>query len=239
MRAALRIRRLRSWLIPSTLLVLLLLALVPTDGMLVGTAVALFVLLTAAVVTHYRLEHRLPAPERRRGPALASPLDVAVALTVILAIGSLVAVVVALLLSAVLKVGGDGRSLLRILLAAFALAPCLSIGARCGRWWAFSGSVLLVPVAGICVLIVGPRSGAGMAEILFVVAATGLVVAVGSLERRLQSVAPRGRRFSRPDATSSTSRPARRRSSFRSRPPVSCSSGASSAGDRRRDRASA
>lgn len=205
MRLSPRTRRLRSWMVPGTLLLLLILALLPTDGILVETAVLLFLPLAAAVVTQYRLEKRLPAAERARRPALASPLDVAVALTVVVAIGSLVAVVAALLLSAIVKVGGDGRGLLRVLLAAFALAPCLTIGARCGRWWAFSGSLLLVPVVGVCVLIVGPRSGAGAAEILFVFAATSLMVAVGSLRRRLQSVPARSRRLPRPRVPSAAS----------------------------------
>jgi hypothetical protein len=189
--------RLRSLLIPGTLLVLLLLALVPTGGMLIGTTVALLALLTAVVVTHFRFEASLPAARTTKPPALASPLSVAVALTVVVVIGSLAAIAVAVLLSAVVKLGGDGRGLLRILLAIFALLPCLSIGARCGRWWAFSGSLLLVPMAGFCLLIVGPRTGHGAAEVLFVFAATGLVVAVGSLQRRLQAAA-RSRRSQAP-----------------------------------------
>lgn len=200
MPASLRIRRLRAWLIPGTLVSLLLLALVPADGMLVGTAFGLLVPLAAAVVAHYRLEKRVPVSGRATRPALASLLDVAVALTVVVAVGSLVAVMSALLISAFVKVGGDGRGLLRVLLAVFALAPCLSIGARCGRWWAFAGSVPLVPVTAVCVLIVGPRSGRGMVEILFVFAATALMVAVGSLQRRLRFVAAHGRRSSRPPA---------------------------------------
>ena len=197
MAPSLRIRRLRSWLVPATLLSMLMLALVPPNGMLTGTAIALLFPLAAVVTTQYRLERRLPAPDRVRRRALASPLDVAVALTVVVAVGSLIAIVVALLLSALLEVGGDGRGLLRVLLAVFALAPCLTIGSRCGRWWAFTGSLLLVPVAAVCMLIVGPRSGGGLAEVLFVFAATSLLVAVGSLQRRLQSVPARARRAPR------------------------------------------
>ncbi len=180
-------RRLRSLLVPGTLLLLLLLALVPA-GMLVAVTSTLL-LLPTVVLTHYRLEAGSSASSSRRPPALPSPLAVALALTIVVVIGSLFAITLALLLTAILKLGGDGRPLLETLLAIFALLPCLSIGARCGRWWAFSGSLILIPVAATCVLVVGQGFSPGLLQILLVVGLTGLLVAVGSLQRRLNVLA--------------------------------------------------
>jgi hypothetical protein len=55
-------------------------------------------------------------------------------LVAVVVIGSLVAVVLTVVLAAVAhSFVGDGSVLLKLLLAMFALGPCLSIGYRCGR----------------------------------------------------------------------------------------------------------
>lgn len=180
-------RRLRSLPIPATLLLILLLALVPLDGALVAATIVLLVLLTGVVAVHYEVERRSSTDGLRTTAVLRSPLAVAAAVAVIVVVGSVVAISLALLLAVLGASGGDGRGLLRVLLAAFALAPCLSIGSRCGRWWSFSGCLLLAPAAALCVLIAGPHFSQGAVEVVFLVSLASLVVAAASLQHRLHS----------------------------------------------------
>jgi hypothetical protein len=180
--------RLRALAAPIALALLVPVVLLARPGAL---GVALFaVLLLALLLTvgaHLRLQplrgHRSPPGGP---PLLQTPTQVGLGLAVVVVGGSLVAIVVSLLLSTLVKpLAGDGNGLLRVSLAVFALGPCVSIGYRCGRWWAFAGSAALAPLLGLCVLIVGPRTWSGAGFVLLAVAAVALAVAAGSLRREL------------------------------------------------------
>ncbi len=199
MRGLARTREPRVLLILGTLLLFLLLACVPLGGALLPTAVVLLVLLAVVVTTHYRWGGRLRQQAREtRRPLLASPLQVAVALLLVIVVGSLAAIGITLLASVIGGFAGNGRTLLRLLLVTFVLAPCLSVGSRCGRWWAFSGSILLSPAAIVCALVAGLGFSQAAVDVLLVVAATALATAAGSLHTHLTGVGrpirTRGRR---------------------------------------------
>jgi hypothetical protein len=180
--------RLRALAAPIALALLVPVVLLARPGAL---GVALFaVLLLALLLTvgaHLRLQplrgHRSPPGGP---PLLQTPTQVGLGLAVVVVGGAFVAIVVSLLLSTLVKpLAGDGNGLLRVSLAVFALGPCVSIGYRCGRWWAFAGSAALAPLLGLCVLIVGPRTWGGAGFVLLAVATVALAVAAGSLRREL------------------------------------------------------
>ncbi len=177
--------RLRAYAAPSALV--LLVAAVALAGPGTPGVLLLVVLLLALGLTvglHLRLEprrgHGRPAEQR---PLLRTPTQVALGVTVVVVAGSFAAIVASIVLATVAPSVGDGSLLLRLCLVVCALGPCLSIGYRCGRWWAFLGSAGLAPLLGLCVLIVGPRSWSGLGFVVLAVTAVALAVAAGSLQR--------------------------------------------------------
>jgi hypothetical protein len=193
------VRRLRSRGLPAASLGLLVIVAVFVRRGPVGTAlVALLLLaLVTTVGTHLRLERRRPRrASRSRGPdRLRTPAQVGLGLVIVVVVGSLVAVVLTLVLSAVASSAvGDGGVLLRLLLALVALGPCFSIGYRCGRWWSFLGAAALVPVLVMCVLVAGPRSAFGFEVVLPIVASVAFAASAGSLQRALPRRRERARR---------------------------------------------
>jgi hypothetical protein len=147
-----------------------------------------FALLMVALVLTVAV-HRSLGPDagsdRSRG-SLRTPVQVGVAVLVVVVAGGVAMFVVSTSLAAVAPaLVGDGSLLVRLSLVVFAFAPCLSLGFRCGRWWAFSGAASLVPAVGICVVLAGPHSWSALGLLVWIVGATGLPLAVGSLQRRL------------------------------------------------------
>jgi hypothetical protein len=213
----------RALATPSALALLVLAALLARAG---TSAVAMFVLLLLGLLLTVGIHLRLQPPLGQGAPAgrplLRTPAQVGLGLAAVVVAGSLVAIVVSIVLAAfATPLVGDGSLLLRVSLAVFALGPCMSIGYRCGRWWACLGSAGLAPVFGICVLIVGPRSWSGAGFAVLAVTGVALAVAAGSLQRALAGAGVSSRA----------------RSSSRSRPSRASTSSASPAGAPERRRA--
>jgi hypothetical protein len=120
-------------------------------------------------------------------PQLRTPGQVSLGVVIVFGIGSMTAVVVSLILAAAIpSVVGDGTWVVRLSFVAFAVAPCISLGTRCARWWAFTGAAALVPLLGFAVLVAGPGSHAGgLAFAAEAVLATAFALAVGSLQSAL------------------------------------------------------
>jgi hypothetical protein len=147
-----------------------------------------FALLMVALVLTVAVHRSLgldAGTDRSRG-SLRTPVQVGVAVVVVVVAGGVAMFVVSTSLAAVAPaLVGDGSLLVRLSLVVFAFAPCLSLGFRCGRWWAFSGAASLVPAVGICVLLAGPHSWSVLGLLVWLVGAAGLPLAVGSLQRGL------------------------------------------------------
>jgi hypothetical protein len=181
---------------------LLLIAAVggPSAGML------LFVLfassLPAVVVLHRRLLRSRRREQAASGrPTLRTPVQTALAVVVVTGWGALAAVLVSLLLAVVASpLVGDGSTLVRLLLVAFVLGPCVSLGRRCGRWWAFVGAAGLVPLLGFAMLVGGSVSS-GVGFLTLAVLGTASALALGSLQSEWEAQTtrrPAARRRARP-----------------------------------------
>ena len=168
-------------------LALLLLAVLLADAG--STGVAFFVLLvlalTAVVGVHLHANSRLG--RRPPPPALLrTAQEVGFGLAVVVVAGGTLTIVVALALSLVAgSVVGDGALTVRMAVAVLILGPCVSIGYRCGRWWAFAGAAVLAPLLLLGILVDGPRSAGRLEFAAFAIAAVALATAVGSLRRAL------------------------------------------------------
>ena len=186
-------------------LLLLLLALLAYAGV-PGVVVLVLTLLALAVTvgTHLRVHvQRCQRPRRDRAELLRTPAQVGFSLALVAPLGSLVAIVAANALSVMAgSVVGDGHLLLRLGLVVFALFPCVSIGYRCGRWWAFTGSACLGALLLLSALILGPRSSEQLGSVAFAVAVIALATATGSLQRALH------RAHGNPRASARRNRPA-------------------------------
>jgi hypothetical protein len=207
---ATRRRRRRSLVAPAGL-VLLVASVLLADPSSTGIAFFALLLLALAAVVGVHVQAR-SAARRPPPPALLRTVpQVGLGLAVVVAAGGLLTVVLALALSVLAgSVVGDGALTVRAALAALILGPCVSIGYRCGRWWAFAGAAALVPLVLLAVLIYGPRSPGGLAAAAFMIAAVALATAIGSLRRELASAArarrPRTARPARPPAPSALPR---------------------------------
>jgi hypothetical protein len=153
-----------------------------------ATAALLFVLfavlLPAIVVMHWRL---LRAKGRRRTAPRAlmfrSPIQLALAVVLVASGGTLTVVLVSVLLAvAASAIVGDGSTLVRLLLVSFVLWPCVALGRRCGRWWAFVGAAGLVPLLGFAMLVAGPGASTGAGFLVVAVLGTASALALGSLQ---------------------------------------------------------
>ncbi len=136
----------------------------------------------------------LAGPRRLRTPG-----QVAAAVVVAVGAGAVLAVVLSMVLAAVASpVVGDGSLLVRLLLVVCVLGPCISIGSRCGHWWAFVGAASVVPILGWSMLVAGPRSRNGVEFIAAVAIATAFALSAGSLRSQLATAArDQGRRRKR------------------------------------------
>lgn len=139
---------------------------------------------------------------------LGTPIQLALAVVVVVGGGMLAVLLVSVLLAvAAPSLVGDGSALVRVLLVAFVLWPCVSLGRRCGRWWAFVGAAGLLPFLGVVALASGPTS-LDVGFVALALVATASALALGSLrsEREAQATRQgrctgRGRRSaSRPEA---------------------------------------
>lgn len=147
-------------------------------GVALGAVVVLALLATIG-------QHLLRCGSGRTPTAvsLRTPGDVALATAVVVTAGSVVAVLAALLLAAAApSVVGNGNVAVRLLLVLFAIGPCFALGSRCGRWWAFSGALGLVPLMAFANLVDG-QAASGVGFFVVVVVACALGLASGSLSR--------------------------------------------------------
>jgi hypothetical protein len=135
----------------------------------VPVLVAMLLVLPLLVLAHRRRPTPM-ASGQVTGLAALSRLSVGV--VVVTVFGSVVAIMLALFLNG-LGIGGSGGTLLEALLTICVLAPCFSLGARCGRWWSFAGSL---PILGL--FAIGPSLLA-----LIALAATACSLQLGSLHR--------------------------------------------------------
>lgn len=150
---------------------LLFLCLPAVTSVLVGSPIPILVALLVVLPVLTLARRRLPAsPASGRTVRLATPARLVLAVGVVTVAGSLGAIVLSLVLNG-LGLGGSGATLLQVMLAVGVLLPCFSLGALCGRWWAFSGSLPMLTLVGI-----GP---APLALLAF--AATSCALELGSL----------------------------------------------------------
>lgn len=155
----------------------------------------LFVLFAAAlpavVLVHRRLlrsgRHRQAASVR---PTIRTPARLALAVVVVTCVGALAVVLVSVLLAVVASaLVADGSGLVRVLLVAFVLGPCLSLGRRCGRWWAFAGAAGLVPLLAFVLLVGGYASSSGIGAAALFLLGTSCALALGSLQAEWETQA--------------------------------------------------
>jgi hypothetical protein len=185
----------------SVAVLVLLLVVAGAGGRFAGALLfVLFALsLPAAVVLHRRI-----AGTRSRGrdlpPILRTPGQVATAVVLVAGAGAVAVVLVSILLSFLASpLVGDGSAVVRVLLVAFVLAPCVSVGRRCGRWWAFAGAAGLVPLLGFATLAGGASGDSGLVALAVLGAASAL--AFGSLRSEWEAQAKRPAARRRPTTT--------------------------------------
>ena len=148
--------------------------------------VSTFVLLAGALAATVWMQWSLRNTQKQPVHAvLRTPGELALAVCFVVAVGGVLAVVGALVLSAVASfLVGDGNLAVRLLLAVFAIGPCFSIGFRFARWWAFLGALTLIPLLGFAMLVgSGPASGLGLLAVAVLTSAFAL--AAGALNAQL------------------------------------------------------
>jgi hypothetical protein len=181
---------------PSVLALLLLVAALARSGAVgLGSVVLLLATLVLLAGTHWRLSSQ--RGDAVRDPLLARRAQVALATSLVVAAGS-AASVFASLLAATLASSwiGDGAAVARVTLVVLAVGPCVSVGFRCGRWWAFAGAVGPMTLLGGC-LLVADRGPSNLGFVALAVVMIAVALATGSLERQLASPS------NTPDSTSS------------------------------------
>ena len=148
--------------------------------------VALLVLgLTLVVFAHRRLQ-RGGYREAGERSLLRTPGQVALAVLVAVVFGGVIAVLASIVLAAIAsRLAGDGSLLVRLCMGVFVLAPCMAVGSRCGRWWAFLGAAGLIPILALSVLLSGGRAESGLGLAVVGVVSVALAVATGSLNQQL------------------------------------------------------
>jgi hypothetical protein len=163
-----------------------------------SAGVLLFVVFAASLPAVVVLHRRLLRARKRRGtapsrPMIRTPAQLALAVVVVVGCGTLAVLLASVLLAVVApSLVGDGSVLVRLLLVAFVLWPCVSLGRRCGRWWAFVGAAGLLPLLGFVMLVAGTLSSdAGF--LALAVLGTASALALGSLQSEWEA----GRRSSR------------------------------------------
>jgi hypothetical protein len=120
-----------------------------------------------------------------------TPGQIALAVVVVAGGGTLTVLLVSVLLAVVASsLVGDGSALVRLLLVAFVLWPCVSLGRRCGRWWAFVGAAGLLPLLGVA-LLVGGSVSSGVGFVALAVLGTASALALGSLQSEWEAQAAR------------------------------------------------
>ena len=181
----------RGWrrhrlLLPSSLVLLLLAVLFAGRSPAGLMVVALLVLgLTLVVFAHRRLQ-RGGYREAGERSLLRTPGQVALAVLVAVVFGGVIAVLASIVLAAIAsRLAGDGSLLVRLCMGVFVLAPCMAVGSRCGRWWAFLGAAGLIPILALSVLLSGGRAESGLGLAVVGVVSVALAVATGSLNQQL------------------------------------------------------
>jgi hypothetical protein len=150
--------------------------------------VLLLVLVALALPVVIGLHLRLRRPRRQaiasdRPLTLRTPGQVGLAVFVVASGGALTVVVVSLLAAAaVSSLVGDGSVLVRALLVVCVLGPCMSLGMKCGRWWAFVGAAGIVPLLGFAMLAAGSISTSDVEFLLVAMLTTAFALALGSLQ---------------------------------------------------------
>lgn len=177
------VRRWETLLLPAALGLLSLVGLLVAGGA-VG-AVLLLVLASALGVVvglHRRACRETRGVARRAGyRVLRRPGQLLLAVFVVVGGGALFAVVASMLVAAVVSpLVGDGSVVVRLSLVVFALGPCLSLGRRCGEWWAFLGAGGVLPLVGFALLVDGALS-TGFGFMVVAALTTAFALAVGSL----------------------------------------------------------
>ena len=167
-------------------LALLVVAVLLADSGASGVAFFVLLLLALAGVVGVHLH----AGSRTPPALLRTAREVGLGLAVVVVGGGMLTIVVGVALSLVAgSVVGDGALTVRMAVAVLILGPCVSIGYRCGRWWAFAGAAALAPLLLLGILVDGPRSAARLEFAAFAIAAVALATAVGSLRRALHHAA--------------------------------------------------
>lgn len=203
------IRIAARWLLVPAALGLLLFVVTFAGLGAVGVAFVLLLVFALALTVgvHWLLSRSSEEALPKYRALVRTPGEVAVAVVVVFGGGATVAVVTSMLVGvAVPSLVGDGGVLVRVMLVVFALGPCLSLGQRCGRWWAFMGAAALAPLLGFCALVAGPRSWTGVGFVGVAVVAVAFAVAAGSLQQQLTAVTAR-RRTRHTAATSGDGQP--------------------------------
>lgn len=174
----------------ASLLVVVLFASVSPLGMAVVVLLALG--LAIMVLAHRRLWRSLGGDGKMSDRSLLrTPGQVALAVLMSVVFGGATAVLASIVLAAATSsLAGDGNLLVRFCMGLFVLTPCIAVGSRCGRWWAFLGSAGLVPVLALSVLVSGAPARSGIGLGIVAVLCVAFAVATGSLEHRLAYVRP-------------------------------------------------
>lgn len=160
----------------------------------IGLAVVM--LLSLGLVIVVRAHRRLPRSPGGDGDTsdrslLRTPGQVALAVLMSVVFGGVAAVFASVAIAtATSSLAGDGNEVVRLCMGLFVLIPCIAVGSRCGRWWAFCGASGLVPVLVLSILVSGSRSGSGLGLGIVAVLCVAFAVATGSLEHRLAYVRP-------------------------------------------------
>ena len=162
-----------------------------------ATGIALLILSGLSLPLVVWLHRRVRAGQEGATPAkrravLRTPGQVATAVVLVAGGGALAAAVVSVLLAVGMpSLAGDGSALVRSSLVVFVLGPCVSLGRRCGRWWAFVGSGVLVPLLGFAALVTGAGLSSGVRWTAVAVLTTALALALGSLQSEVEAKAAR------------------------------------------------
>jgi hypothetical protein len=181
----------RRLLLPSSLVWLVIAVLVAgvrPAGLMVVVLLALG--LVVVVLAHWRLRRSADREAGKRS-LLRTPGEVALAVLAVVVFGGVTAVLASIVLAvAASSLAGDGRLLVRLCLGVFVLAPCVAVGSRCGRWWAFLGAAGLVPILALSVLVSGGPAGTGIGLAVVSVVSVAFALAAGSLQQELSNAQP-------------------------------------------------
>jgi hypothetical protein len=180
-------------LLPASLASLLVVVLFASASPMGLAVVMLLSLGLAIVVRAHRRLRRSPGGDGVMSDRslLRTPSQVALAVLMSVVFGGFAAVFASIAIAAATSsLAGDGNEVVRLCMGLFVLIPCIAVGSRCGRWWAFLGAAGLVPVLALSVLASGGPAERGLGLGIVAVLCVAFAVATGSLEHRLAYVRP-------------------------------------------------